>query len=319
MKYLIVGTGGTGACIGSFLAEKGKDVTFIARGKHLEAIEQRGLFVLSPKRGKIHIKNPKVCKTELYDEKADVIFVCVKCYSIDSLIPFIEKASHNNTIVIPITNVFGFATKIARKIPKVVSLGGCIYISSDISYYGEVTMRSDVFRVVYGFRKDDPKRNMAYKWESIIEQITNDLNESGIEASVSNDVKSEVFRKFSYVSPVSAVCAFLDTNAGELQSPGPQRDTLIGLIKEIVSIGKAMNVDIDYDIVDKNLELLSTVLPNVKSSMQKDLEKGGESEIDGLIFDVVKMADEYGVDVPLYKMVAEKLYSEVRGLCPTIM
>ncbi len=307
MKYLVVGTGGTGACIGGFLAEAGKDVAFIARGKHLEAIEQRGLFVLSPKRGKIHIKNPKIYTTELYDEKADVIFVCVKCYSIDSLIPFIEKASHSNTIVIPITNVFGFATKIARKIPKVVSLGGCIYISSDISCYGEIIMRSDVFRMVYGFRNGDPKRTMAYKWNGIIEQITNDLIESGIDASVSDDVKSEVFRKFSYVSPMSAVCAFLNTNAGELQVPGRQRDMFIGLIKEIVAIGKAMNIDIDYDIVDKNLELLATVLPNVKSSMQKDIDKGGESEIDGLIFDVVKMAGQYGVSVPLYKMIAESL------------
>lgn len=42
MKYLIVGTGGTGGCIGGFLAKSGKDVSFIARGSHLEAIRENG-------------------------------------------------------------------------------------------------------------------------------------------------------------------------------------------------------------------------------------------------------------------------------------
>ncbi len=306
LKYLVIGTGGTGACIGSFLAKQGKDVSFIARGKHLEAIEQRGLFVLSPKQGKIHIKKPNISKTEMYEGKADVIFVCVKCYSIDALIPFIERVSHENTIVIPITNVFGFATKIAKKVSKVVSLGGCIYISSDLSHPGEITMRSEIFKMIYGFRKSDKKRDFAYKWKDIIDQITKDLNESGIDASVSDNIGTEVYRKFSYVSPMSAVCAYLDTNAGELQVPGEKRDTFIEFIKEVVAVGKALGYDLGDDIIEKNLEILSTVLPNVTSSMQIDIEKGKESEIDGLIFEVVRMAKENGVSVPLYEKVAEK-------------
>ncbi len=306
LKYLVLGTGGTGACIGSFLAKIGKDVTFIARGKHLEAIEQRGLFVLSPKKGKIHIKNPNVTKTNLFDEKVDVIFVCVKCYSIDELTPFIERVSHENTIVIPITNVFGFATKIAKKVPKVVSLAACIYISSDISHYGEITMRSDIFRMIYGYRKSDEKRKFADKWNPIIEQITKDLNDADIDASVSDNIATEVFKKFSYVSPMSAVCAYLNTNAGEIQVPGEKRDIFIGLMKEVISVGKAMDIDIGPDIIEKNLEILSTVLPNVTSSMQKDIEKGGKSEIDGLIFAVVRMAKENSVSVPLYEKVSEK-------------
>jgi len=306
LKYLIVGTGGTGACIGGFLANAGKDVSFIARGKHLEAIEQKGLFILSPQMGKIHIKEPIISNTNLYDEKADVIFVCVKCYSIDELIPFIERVSHDDTVVIPITNVFGFATKISKKVPKVLSLGGCIYISSDISHYGEITMRSDIFRMIYGFRKHDLKKNEAHKWNGIINQITRDLNESGIDASVSDNIGAEVFRKFSYVSPMSAVCAYLDTNAGELQVCGEKRDTFITLMKEVIEVGKAMGIDLGDDIIRSNIRILESVLPNVTSSMQKDIEKGGKSEIDGLIFAVVRMAKEYGVSVPMYKRVAEK-------------
>lgn len=47
MNYLIIGTGGVGGCIAGFLALAGKDVTCIARGKHLEAIRRQGLHLKS--------------------------------------------------------------------------------------------------------------------------------------------------------------------------------------------------------------------------------------------------------------------------------
>ena len=76
MKYLIVGTGGTGACIGGFLAKNNHDVTFIARGKHLEAINENGLTINSDRIGKFNLKPVKAMTTEQYlqtNEIPDVI------------------------------------------------------------------------------------------------------------------------------------------------------------------------------------------------------------------------------------------------------
>ena len=57
MKFLIVGAGGTGGCIGGYLAKLGEDVTFIARGRHLEAIRKDGLRVKSARIGDF-VSNP---------------------------------------------------------------------------------------------------------------------------------------------------------------------------------------------------------------------------------------------------------------------
>ena len=46
--------------------------------------------------------------------------------------------------------------------------------------------------------------------------------------------------------------------------------------------------------------------PDSSASMYKDLKRGGESEIDGLLFQVVRLARQYGVSVPNYLMIAEK-------------
>ena len=94
-KYLIVGTGGVGGSIAGFLALAGKDVTCIARGKHLEAIREKGLHLRSDLKGN-HFLPIQACTAEEYNEKANVIFVCVKGYSLDSIKDLLEKASKSH-------------------------------------------------------------------------------------------------------------------------------------------------------------------------------------------------------------------------------
>ena len=89
MKYLIIGAGGTGGAIGGFLARAGKDVTFIDKGVHLEKIKTSGLYLETP-NGEYMISAPAYSTSE-YSDVPDVIFVCVKGYSLDEVLPFIEK------------------------------------------------------------------------------------------------------------------------------------------------------------------------------------------------------------------------------------
>ena len=82
MKCLVVGTGGTGGCIGGYLARQGEDVTFIARGKHLEMMRANGLQIYSVRVGDFNIHPVKACTMEEYDGTPDIVFVCVKYYSL---------------------------------------------------------------------------------------------------------------------------------------------------------------------------------------------------------------------------------------------
>ena len=84
MKYLIAGTGGVGGSIAGFLSLAGKDVTCIARGAHLQSIQTNGLKLKSDLKGE-HTLQIKATTAEEFKGKADVIFVCVKGYSVDSI------------------------------------------------------------------------------------------------------------------------------------------------------------------------------------------------------------------------------------------
>ena len=89
MKYLVIGAGGIGGPLAFYLAKGGKDVTLIARGEALKAIKEKGLTLY--KDEKYESVKINACTTEEYNERPDIIFLCVKSYSIDGILPFLEK------------------------------------------------------------------------------------------------------------------------------------------------------------------------------------------------------------------------------------
>ena len=189
MNYLIIGTGGVGGSIAGFLALAGKEVTCIARGKHLENIRNYGLHLKSDLKGEHYLK-VNACTTEEYQGKADVIFVCVKGYSIDSVKEVIERASAPHTLVIPILNVYGTGPRIGRLTPEVTVLDGCIYIVGFVSGEGEITQMGSIFRLVFGAR---PEQGVS---QERIEAIAEDVRSCGIKVDVSDDINRDTFIKW---------------------------------------------------------------------------------------------------------------------------
>ena len=298
-KYLIVGTGGVGGSIAGFLALAGKDVTCIARGKHLEAIREKGLHLRSDLKGN-HFLPIQACTAEEYNEKANVIFVCVKGYSLDSIKDLLEKASDKDTLIIPILNVYGTGPRIQRLVPGVTVLDGCIYIVGFVSGRGEITQMGKIFRLVYGAH-----RSTIVSRETL-EAVQRDLQESGIKAEISDDINRDTFVKWSFISAMAVTGAYYDVPMGEVQKPGKVRDTFIGLSQESAALGRKLGIEFKEDIVQYNLKVIDKLAPESTASMQKDMAKGHQSEVQGLLFDMITAAEEQGIEVPTYRMVAEK-------------
>ena len=61
-----------------------------------------------------------------------IILVCVKKYSLDSCIPFIQNISHKNTIVVPILNVYGTGAYLQEKLSELLVTDGCIYYNKSV-------------------------------------------------------------------------------------------------------------------------------------------------------------------------------------------
>ena len=288
MQYAIIGAGGTGGVVGYFMTKAGKDVTLIARGRHLEAMKEHGLTL-----ERLWDPNPetiavKATDMEHYKEQPDVILVCVKGYSLEDTVPFIRRVAKPDTIVIPILNIYGTGAKLQKELPELLVTDGCIYVSANIKEPGVLLQHGKILRIVYGVRE-------KADWRPEFEEIRQDFADSAIDGILSENIRREALEKFSYVSPIGAAGLYCNAVAGDFQKEGAPRELFCSMIREIAALADAMGVPFQKDMVEVNLHILSTLAPETTTSMQRDVMAGKPSEIDGLVYEVVRMGKLYGV------------------------
>ena len=299
MKYAIIGAGGTGGCLGFFLKKAGKDVTLIARGKHLEAIRKNGLTIQKLWDESRETLPVKACTAEEYKEIPDVILVCVKGYSMDETVPTIKKIAGKETVVIPILNIYGTGGRLQKKLPELTVTDGCIYVSANILEPGVILQHGKILRVVFGARK--PEEETEKMREVAKDMVTDDL-----EVILSENIRRDAMVKFSYVSPIGTAGLYCNAVAADFQREGEQREMFKALIREIVALSHAMGIEFAEDLVERNLKILAVLSPEATTSMQRDVMEEKCSEMDGLVYEVVRMGEEYKVDMPQYKKAAAR-------------
>ena len=128
MKFAIVGAGGVGGYFGGKLAQAGEDVTFIARGKNLEAMRTSGLRVDSI-QGNFLLEHVQATDSPKSLRDVDVILLATKAWQLDSAIELIKAMAGGRTIILPLLNGMEHIDILRAEFgPRV--LGGLCRISS---------------------------------------------------------------------------------------------------------------------------------------------------------------------------------------------
>ena len=302
LHYCVIGAGGTGGSIAAYLARGGKKVSVVVRGEHGRRIREQGIRMETTRFGTFTV-SPVECWEPLSREindhagSADVIFVCVKGYSLEETLPTIRELAHKDTVVIPILNIYGTGTRLQEQLPRLLVTDGCIYIAAEIGAPGVILQKGDIFRVVFGVRKPQ-------EFRPVLREIDRDLRDSAITSVLSENIQRDTLMKFSCISPMAACGLFYQCRAGVMQQNGEQRDTYITLIREISAIADANGLSFEKDPVTENLQILDALQPDACASMLRDVWSGKPSEIDGLVFEPVRMGRACGVGVPTYEKIA---------------
>ena len=250
-----------------------------------------------------------------------MIFVCVKGYSLADTVPFIRKAAGRDTVVIPVLNIYGTGRALQAELPELLVTDGCIYISANRIAPGVIQKHGAICRIVYGLpshKTDHP----------VLQQVETDLKNAGIDPVYSSYVERDTLLKFAYVSPNAACGQYYHAKAAEMQHPGEVRDSFVRLMKEVVALADKMGIPLHPckpcpekrplesrpgELVERNLRILDALAPTASTSMQRDMEAGKQSEVDGLIYQVVRLAEQYGVDVPEYRKIAEAVKKQTEN------
>lgn len=298
MKYVVVGAGGTGGSIAAALAHAQLDVTLIARGDNYLAMREHGLKFDSDKLGKMVVNNLQLCTEDDYQDIPDVVFVAVKGYSLAEIVPFLQRVVSSRTIVIPILNIYGTGQRLGALLSARV-LEGCMYIVAYKKAPGEIVQSGSMFRIIFGTRGE-----VSFAGE--LAQIAEECKSAGIDTIVSTDIGSATFRKFSFISPYAATGAYFNFTAGEIRANAEAMEFFRGLTKECLAIGRAEGINLPEDMLSKNLQVLHAMGEQDTASLQKDLQAGRPTEMDGLFVRPWELGHQHGILVPYYTKVVEK-------------
>lgn len=301
MKFAILGAGGTGGCLAGYLIQAGNDVTVLARGAHLAAMQKDGLTIHRDAGEDIHVAADAftACTADAYHETPDVLLVCVKYYSIADAITLAKRVAGPDTLILPILNVFGTGEVMQKELPGLTCLDGCIYIWALREGPGVISQSGKILRVFFGFRPGQDGR-LAPK----AQEVENIMRDASIHAHFSDDIRRDALQKFSFVSPMGACGLYEHAVSGDMQPGGRARDTFIELVKEVKALGEAMGIAFSREPVAAGKEIMDASAPTLTTSMQRDVVAGGRSEFSGLVDRVVSLAETYHVDVPLYQKIS---------------
>src|SRR5262245_36863777 len=149
MRIAVIGAGGVGGAFGAALAKAGAEVTFVARGAHLTAIQTGGLKVLGP-RGDVHLSPARATNEPASIGTVDVVLFCVKLWDVESAGAAIRPLVGPNTAVIPLQNGIDASDRLIPILGKEAVMGGVAMISGTIAEPGVIRQTGTFMRLVFG-------------------------------------------------------------------------------------------------------------------------------------------------------------------------
>jgi len=293
MKIVVLGTGAVGGYYGGRLAKAGNDVTFIARGKTLEALQSNGLEIKSY-TGNFIIKNPKVTSDLAAVRNADLILFCVKSYSTSEIAKAIKPVIQDTAIIISMQNGIDNENILAATLGKEKILGSVVYITSCCPEPGLIKHTSSG-KMILGELNGELTERLS-KLEKL-------FLSSGIPISSSTNIKKELWKKLMLNMPFNGFTALTKKPLKAYFEIPDSLDCFYKSLKEVQLIAKHEGYNISDEEVDEVFSICkSEQTMNFKSSTLQDLEAGKPLEIDSLQGTVIKIAHKHNLDIPINKL-----------------
>ena len=303
MRIAVFGAGAVGGYFGARLAQAGEEVIFIARGGHLEAIRQNGLFVESP-LGDFHIHPAQATDRPEEVGPVDVVLVGVKAWQVPEVAPKMGPLLGPETFIVPLENGVEAADQLAAVWGRERVLGGLCRIISTVAAPGRIRHGGMEPYVAFGELDNRPSPRA--------ERLRAAFERAGVRAEIPSDISVALWEKFLFIAPFAGLGAVTRAPVGVLRSVPHLRRMLEDAIGEAFAVGRARSVRLPDDAPARTLALIDGMPPEGTTSMQRDIAAGRPSELDYLVGAVVRLGEASGVATPLYVFMYYALWPQER-------
>jgi 2-dehydropantoate 2-reductase len=303
MRIATIGAGGVGGYFGARLASTGSDVSFIARGAHLDAIRTRGLRVESPK-GNLHLTDVEAASDPAEIGVVDAVLLTVKMYDLDTAAATLSPLIGADTVVVTLENGVEAVDIVSRHVGRDHVAGGVAYVGAVISEPG-VIRHTALEALIFG-ELDGRRSDRLAALEAACQR-------AGVAARVSDDIRVDLWSKFVRLSVFSGMTAVTRSPLGVIREDPELFEMLQAACRETIEVARAKGVTLGEGVMDEILKMVRDLPHHAKASMLEDLERGRRLELPWLSGGVVRLGREAGVATPIHQFIATVLKPHVNG------
>jgi 2-dehydropantoate 2-reductase len=304
MRIAVIGAGGVGGAFGAALAKAGADVTFVARGAHLAAMQKNGLRVEGG-RGDTLISPCQATDDPASIGPVDIVMFCVKLWDVESAGERIKPLIGPDTAVITFQNGIDAPERLVPILGAGAVMGGVAQISATIAEPGVIRQTGTFMRLVFG----ELGGGKSARGEAFLALC----KAAGFDASHSPAILTEIWMKFIILATNSAFTAATRTPIGKLREDADIMEQWDLATREVIALGKACGIALPDDAADKAMAFSKQAPPAMMASMAHDLIRGGRIELPWLSGKVVALGRERGVPTPVHAVLNAVLKPHANG------
>jgi 2-dehydropantoate 2-reductase len=304
MKIAIVGSGGVGGYFGARLAASGQDVTFIARGSHLQALQKEGLKVYSA-LGDLHLPEVKATNDTAVVGPVDVIMIAVKLWATEEAAAAAKPMIGPNTVAVSFQNGVVAVDTLLPILGKEHVMGGVANIAALIEGPGVIRHNGNMANLFFGELDGKPSpRSQALQ---VACKIAN------VQAELVGDINRAIWEKFVRLVTLSALTSLTRMPVGPIRSDPDTRSLMQQVMEEVVAVGKAKGVKFDAALIADQMSKVDGYPATMVASMCGDLRRGNRLELPWLSGMVAKLGKELSVPTPANQFVYAALKLHANG------
>ena len=288
LRVAVFGAGAIGSFYGARLSDGGATVSLIARGRHLEAIRERGLTITTPSLTRTYTIPATDDPATL--DPVDVVLFTVQSYDTIDAAERLRPLLHETTGVVSLQNGIDNEDRIAGVIGREHVLGGAAYILAAVREPGVVEAGGPLAMVIGELDGGPPSER--------IQAVLEVADRAGLAVRAATDVRVALWDKYTLLVAFSAMTATVRLPIGAIRQSPAATEMLRALMTEVWSIGRAEGVALDDELVDRQMGLLLSQDPDGTSSLYQDLVGGRRMELEALQGTAIRLGRRHGIPTP---------------------
>lgn len=299
-----MGTGAMGGYVGARLAEAGADVTFIARGPHLAAIQQNGLKVTSP-QGDLHINPAKATGDPGAVGPMDLVFLGVKLYDVETAVRDLMPMVGPETGIVSLQNGVETPAIISEIAGAEHSVPGVALINGEIAAPGVIQHNA-----MNGMTLGEPDGQDSPRMRRFGELA----QKAALDIKISPDILLELWRKFLMLTPAAGLSILTRVPMGRIRETSASWRLIGEALAEVIAVAQAEGIEMgDGDFQATSSFIRDTMPDTWRGSLVEDLEAGRRLEVEWLHGTICRLGEKHGIDTPFHRTVLGALMPHANG------